>query len=125
MAKKETAKTPKVKKDIVETPEVVEAPVVETIDNVEENNEPQVEMPESVQELVTELEVVKPTEDFLETVTSSDEETAKELLNEKLEALSDIKEKIKAEMENVVAANPKLRNNSSFTYVWNGVNMYE
>ena len=44
---------------------------------------------------------------------------------EELEKLNDIEAMVQKEIQKVVENNPTLKKNRNFTYMWNGVNLYE
>lgn len=115
MAKKSTKKTVETTQDIP----VVEENVVESVMQEASNN-----IPEEIEAITAEFENIKPSEEFVETVMNEPEK-AEELLNAKLEELNNLEETVKKEVEKVMANNQSLKNNSRFTYFWNGMNLYE
>ena len=59
------------------------------------------------------------------TTIIAEPEKAEEILNEKLEVLNNLEEMVQKEIKKVVENNPSLKKNRNFTYMWNGVNLYE
>lgn len=114
---------------------------VNTVDNVETNvltnSEPTPEVtlenvmeeaisniPDNVQELAQKLEDIKPDENLInEALIKPD--VIEPILHEKIEELNKLEDTVKKEMEKVIAVTPSLKNKNNFTYVWNGVNLYE
>ena len=122
MAKKST------KKVEVETPEVTPVETVEVV-NTEANVEAIMEeavknIPEEVNIIKEELESIKPSEELMESVITEPEKV-EEILNSKLEALNNIEEMVQKEIQKVIEKNPTLKKNSQYTYMWNGMNLYE
>lgn len=109
MAKKSTTKKEKVE---------VNTDVVENVINniIEES------VPSEVLEITEKLEEIKPTDAFVEEVIAHPE-TAEEVLAEKIEELNKLEERVQEEIQKV--ATSKKKQNSWFTYTWNGVNLYE
>jgi hypothetical protein len=121
MAKKSTKKT--VENSDVTPVETVE--VVNTEVNVEEIMEEAAKnIPEEINVIKEELENVKPTDELVE-VIMNEPEKAEELINDKLNELNNIEEMVQKEIQKVVENNPSLKKNRNFTYMWNGVNLYE
>ncbi len=124
MAKKSTKKT------TTETPEVAPIENIEVVNaNTEVNVDTIIEeatknIPEEINTIKEELENVKPSDEIM-TAIIAEPEKAEEILNEKLEVLNNIEEMVQKEIKKVVENNPSLKKNRNFTYMWNGVNLYE
>lgn len=124
MAKKSTKKT------TTETPEVAPIENIEVVNaNTEVNVDTIIEeatknIPEEINMIKEELENVKPSDEIMTTIIAEPEK-AEEILNEKLEVLNNIEEMVQKEIKKVVENNPSLKKNRNFTYMWNGVNLYE
>jgi prefoldin subunit 5 len=124
MAKKNT------KKVALETTEVTPVENIEVISmNTEVNVEAIMEaaaknIPEEINALKEEIENIKPSDELIETIMSEPEK-AEEILNEKIEELNNIETIIQKEIQKVVENNPSIKKNRNFTYMWNGVNLYE
>jgi prefoldin subunit 5 len=123
MAKKTTKKT-------VEVPEVN---TVETTKDLTNNTEISIEqvmeeainnIPEEIETITAELENIKPNDDIFETMMNEPEK-AEEILNSKLEDLNKLGEMVQKEIQKVVDNNPSIKKKTNFTYMWNGVNLYE
>lgn len=124
MAKKNT------KKVALETTEVTPVENIEVIStntavNVETIMEAAAKnIPEEINALKEEIENIKPSDELIETIMSEPEK-AEEILNEKMEELNNIETIIQKEIQKVVENNPSIKKNRNFTYMWNGVNLYE
>lgn len=124
MAKKST------KKVVTETPEVtpnekIEVVATNTNVNVEDiMEEASKNIPEEIATIKEELETVKPSDEFVETVMAEPSK-ATEMLNTKLEELNNIENMVQKEIQKVINDNPSIKKNKNFTYMWNGVNLYE
>lgn len=124
MAKKST------KKVVTETPEVtpnekIEVVATNTNVNVEDiMEEASKNIPEEIATIKEELETIKPSDEFVETVMTEPSK-ATEMLNTKLEELNNIENMVQKEIQKVINDNPSIKKNKNFTYMWNGVNLYE
>jgi hypothetical protein len=124
MAKKST------KKVVTETPEVtpnerIEVVATNTNVNVEDiMEEASKNIPEEIATIKEELETIKPSDEFVETVIAEPSK-ATEMLNTKLEELNNIENMVQKEIQKVINDNPSIKKNKNFTYMWNGVNLYE
>jgi hypothetical protein len=124
MAKKST------KKVVTETPEVtpnerIEVVATNTNVNVEDiMEEASKNIPEEIATIKEELETIKPSDEFVETVMAEPSK-ATEMLNTKLEELNNIENMVQKEIQKVINDNPSIKKNKNFTYMWNGVNLYE
>lgn len=124
MAKKST------KKVVTETPEVtsnekIEVVATNTNVNVEDiMEEASKNIPEEIATIKEELETIKPSDEFVETVMAEPSK-ATEMLNTKLEELNNIENMVQKEIQKVINNNPSIKKNKNFTYMWNGVNLYE
>jgi DNA gyrase/topoisomerase IV subunit A len=119
MAKKSTKKT---------TVEASEAAPIE-MTNTEVNIETIMEdasknIPEEINVIKEELENVKPSDELMKSIIA-EPENAETILNEKLEELNNIEAMVQKEIQKVVNNNPSIKKNRNFTYMWNGVNLYE
>ena len=115
------------------TTEIPEVAPIENIEVVSVNTEVNVEaimeeaaknIPEEVNVIKEEFENIKPSDELIETIMTEPEK-AEEVLNEKLVELNNIETMIQKEIQKVVENNPSIKKNRNFTYMWNGVNLYE
>ena len=120
MAKKNTKKT--IDNTTNEEIEIVSVNTNVNVDDIMENISKNI--PEEINVITTELENVKPSDDFVETIITKPEQ-AQEMLNVKLEELSNIETMVQKEIQKIMDNNPSIKKNKNFTYMWNGVNLYE
>jgi hypothetical protein len=124
MAKKTTKKATEGITDVneINTENTVSSMDTLTVETVIE--EAVKKIPQEINDIVTKFETVKPNDDFVETVMAEPENT-EELVAEKIKKLDELETMVQKEMQKVINNSPSIKKNKNFTYMWNGVNLYE
>jgi hypothetical protein len=84
-------------------------------------------IPSEITEIIENAEEIKPTDELVNSVMNAEPEVAQEMIENELNKIDNLKNKVEEKLNEVISNNPGVqnvlkKNNAAFTYIWNGMN---